>query len=378
MKKKIKPEKAKTRLFTLDESKRSRTAANGASEFARTWSITPRCIIRDENGYPTVLAHSLSQKSINVDDWPIGLDETRSPILTHPLFENGALVCTPNKALTAEYLWNHIACGNGPNADPNNVQFNEILSEDKAEYNRITRKNKSKAEGLIFEMNDDELINLCTIYKLPVRDIDGDILVLDNLQDMLMDKLDDTDGHEDFLIDISDDSMDVKSNIAAGLNSNVLVYDAGLRALGFDSSSMVFSTTSNGDIFEDSYRWIIGTKEGANFYSILITKLNLGKDFEVVETKDSNANKVSEKFNKVKNDNAYSDMTPQDLFEIAKKIKVITWNKESRAFQLEGSDIKFLDGRVASTKNSAIEAISTTQSVREEVESAMSLNESSK
>jgi hypothetical protein len=54
MKKKIKPEKAKTRLFTLDESKRSRTAANGASEFARTWSITPRCIIRDENGYPTV------------------------------------------------------------------------------------------------------------------------------------------------------------------------------------------------------------------------------------------------------------------------------------------------------------------------------------
>jgi hypothetical protein len=172
--------------------------------------------------------------------------------------------------------------------------------------------------------------------------------------------------------------MDVKSNIAAGLNSNVLVYDAGLRALGFDSSSMVFSTTSNGDIFEDSYRWIIGTKEGANFYSILITKLNLGKDFEVVETKDSNANKVSEKFNKVKNDNAYSDMTPQDLFEIAKKIKVITWNKESRAFQLEGSDIKFLDGRVASTKNSAIEAISTTQSVREEVESAMSLNESSK
>ena len=71
-------------------------------------------------------------------------------------------------------------------------------------------------------------------------------------------------------------------------------------------------------------------------------------------------------------------MTPQDLFEIAKKIKVITWNKESRAFQLEGSDIKFLDGRVASTKNSAIEAISTTQSVREEVESAMSLNESSK
>lgn len=343
--------KYKTRQFMLLPQFKSRTAHQ--QKYPHSYSINHTYTLFKESGEPDVHALSPTMKTTHVASWGVDInDRAKRPRLVKPDFIDGVLVCGNSgfDVKKANFLASSPECANGPNADPMRAVFYEIKPEEDAKQRREIKRLSSKANNLIYNMDDSELSAYCIVYGIKILDMDGYRMERAMLEDRLVGMLESkqsVDMYKEFIDSLNDDDRQKQIHVAMGIESGHVVFDKNSGAVKFKGGTPVYQVVDKSNFTEEIATWINSKSAGEAFYNILIDRIGVSKSKEV---------EVDESYDPTVADKGLYELSDSELADYLKESEVLEY-KKGVGYHLDGNALTDSEGNYLRSKSSLIELL---------------------